>query len=185
VDKLNPRDRSIFDEERFAWDPADPFYSAFKEEHFDKSRFDSGKADHEIAEADEIYRFFWLRTFHNPYSFRVLRSGNDKVLVVKKTDGYGGYEPGSLVVNKTIKLNDQEWCNFLDLLDGADFWNKKKLSIGNLAKDGSFWSIEGIREHRYYVAGEQSPAGGKFREACIYLMRISGEHIDENAQEFY
>jgi hypothetical protein len=191
VAELSPETRSVYkkrltDEgETIVSDESGKFYAAFEEERYTPEKFRDGAAFPEIAAADESYRFFWLRTFHNPVAVRLSRTGDDKFLSVKQTDGRGGYDFGKLIVNETRRLKDSEWCGFIRLLDEADFWNKNKLDLLTLAHDGAMWNIEGVREQRYYIAGEQSPRTGKFREACIYLMRISGLKIDENSEEFY
>lgn len=185
ISDLDARHRSVFDKESFGTQSDDKFYSAFQEERFEKDTFQNGKAYPEIAMADEIYRFFWLRTFHNPVIIRAYSLGDEKFIIVKQTDGHGKYETEKLILNRTRKLNDEEWCEFINLLDRADFWNMKKIEVGTLAQDGAFWNIEGVRDQRYYIAGEQSPIEGEFREACIYLMKISGLEIDKNGSEFY
>lgn len=191
IDELKLQDRSvftkskIFDQSDSATQRNDDLFTAFEEELFEKDKFQNGKAFPEIAMADEIYRFFWLRTFHNPVMIRLHRIGDKKYIVAKQTDGRSGYEIGKLVFNKTRQLSDEEWCRFIILLDKANFWTKSKIDVGHLANDGAFWNVEGVRDGRYYITGEQSPRTGKFRDACIYLMRISGLDINENAWEFY
>lgn len=83
------------------------------------------------------------------------------------------------------KLSDSEWCEFINLLDKADFWNRQKMDIGTLSQDGAMWSLEGVREDRYYVVGVLSPIDGPFYDACLYLMKISGLDIDEHSPDFY
>jgi hypothetical protein len=183
--KLTPQTRSPFDNKEFFKEQNDKFYAAFQEERFETEKLQNGKLYPEIAQASEIYRFFWLRTFHSPIIIRIYSKDNEKYIISKQTDGRGGYYAGNLVFNKTRKLEDSEWCEFLRLLDEADFWNKKEIEVAKLANDGSFWHLEGVSGQRYFIAGEQSPQESKFRDACIYLMRISGLNIDENSEEFY
>ncbi len=187
IDDLKPQDYTPFEDLKLSTNSkrVTDFYSAFGEDFFEKDKFYDGKAFPKIAMAGELYRFFWLRTFHNPVVIRVYRIGNEKFIVSKKTDGMGGYDYGKLIFNQSRKLSDSEWCEFIGLLEKADFWNKKKVDVNKLANDGAMWDVEGVREKRYYMAGEQSPKQSEFRDACIYLMRISGLHIDENAWEFY
>ena len=187
IDELKPQDHTPFADTEFVADDkrVTDFYSAFGEEFFEKNKFNDGKAFPEIAMADEIYRFYWLRTFHNPVVIRVYRIGNEEFIVSKKTDGSGGYNYGKLIFNQSRKMSNSEWCEFIGLMEKADFWNRKKVDVKKLANDGAMWDIEGVRENRYYMTGEQSPKQGEFREVCIYLMRISGLNIDENAWEFY
>ena len=44
----------------------------------------------------EIYRFTWLRTFHNPIVIRIERKGGSIELTAKASNGAGGYKPGKL-----------------------------------------------------------------------------------------
>lgn len=183
--KLIPQTRSPFDNKEVFREKNDKFYSVFQEERFETETLRNGKLYPEIAQASEIYRFFWLRSFHNPIVIRLYSIDNKKYIVSKQADGRGGYNTEKLVFNKTRKLQDSEWCEFIRLLDEADFWNKEEIEVAKLANDGSFWHLEGVSGQKYFIAGEQSPQEGKFREACIYLMRISGLNIDENSEEFY
>ncbi|MEQ1643091.1 MAG: hypothetical protein ABL959_06570 [Pyrinomonadaceae bacterium] len=182
---LNDADRSVYTDSKFSSQPDEKFYSSFLEERFEKAKFEDEENYPDIANADEIYRFFWLRTFHNPYVFRAYRIGDDKFIVSKMTDGKGGYGIGTVADQKTRQLTDAEWCEFIALLDKANFWSKEKVDVKKLANDGAMWEMEGYRERRYYITGEQSPAGGEFREACLYLMQLSGFKIEEIVWEFY
>lgn len=174
---------SIFDKNDFESGNRELIYRAFEEDSPTDLKPDQSKSSD--LEVDEMYRFFWLRTFHEPFLFRIYRSGGQFYLVAKRTDGKAGYEFGNLVTDTTRTLRDSEWCEFVRLLDQADFWNMDRIKVETLAHDGSFWVMEGFRESRYFVAGQQSPAGGDFREACIYLMKLSGIKVDENSAEFY
>ena len=170
---------SVFNDPRYTLWQGDRFYSDFQEEQIERTVVDNGESFQKVDTVNEIYRFIWLRTFHTPSMFRAYRIGTDKFLVSKEFNGTG------LTVDKTQKLNDGEWCELIRLLDEADFWNMSKIEIGTLAHDGAFWIVEGLREGRFYVAGQQSPKGGEYRDACIYLMKLSDLNIDENAPEFY
>ncbi len=63
----------------------------------------------EMAQSPDThaYRFLWLRTFHQPIAVRLLvnRDGSG-VLIAKRLDGMGGYEPGNLVQNETQPLSE-------------------------------------------------------------------------------
>lgn len=185
INELNSETRSVFEHSIYSSEPSDEFFQAFQEERFEKDKFHNGKDFPDIAQPTEIYRFFWLRTFHNPVVIRVYRIGGEKYIVAKQTDGKGGYEPGKLIRNVSRKLSDSEWCEFINLLDKADFWNRQKMDIGTLSQDGAMWSLEGVREDRYYVVGVLSPIDGPFYDACLYLMKISGLDIDEHSPDFY
>lgn len=57
----------------------------------------------------EIYRFTWLRTFHNPIMIRAQKVKSNFTLTVKRLSVQGGYEPGQIIMNKTFKIKETEW----------------------------------------------------------------------------
>src|SRR5271157_4689551 len=76
------------------------------------------------SQTAQSYRFLWLRTFHHPVSAR-LQVANDgsAELVVKVLSGAGGYKPGHLIQNRTVKVAKEGVDYFLELLNKADFWS--------------------------------------------------------------
>lgn len=185
IDDINSKTRSVFNSTEFFSEPSDELFKVFQEEKFEGNKFHNGKAFPDIAQPSEIYRFFWLRSFHNPVVIRIYRIGGEKYIVAKQTDGKAGYQMGNLVKSVSRKLTDSEWCEFINLLDKADFWSKNKLDLATLSNDGAMWDLEGARDGRYYASGEQSPVDGSFYDACLYLMKISGLNIDEHSPDFY
>jgi hypothetical protein len=163
--------------------------TAFDERKFDTETLTNGKANLELARASEIYRFFWLRSFHRPVVIKVYELNGERYINLKLTDGKSASEPGLLVTNATRKLSNVEWCEFVALLDSSDFWKMDKMDVSRLANDGSFWILEGVRAsekgRRYYIAGEQSPVGGDFYRACLELMKLAGLNIDVDDPSFY
>ena len=186
---LGPSDRSAYSDSEFSGQIENRFLDSFDERPFDKQTLTNGKAYPDLAQADEIYRFFWLPTFHNPPVVRVHQLRGERFLVAKMTDGKSGYDSGNLISTVSKKLTDEEWCELLALLEKAQFWQKEKINPHYLAQDGSFWILEGVKsgskDRRYYVAGEQSPDEGPFRDACVYMMRLSGLPIDGDGEDFY
>ena len=132
----------------------------------------------------EDYRFLWLRSFHHPISVRIWRVDDQSFITLKELNGAGGYEPGSLIVNRTRQLNLNDYQTFNQLLEKACFWNlpTTETAMGN---DGAEWILEGVRHGRYHVVDRWSPETGDYREACLYLLKISGIGIDETSQELY
>lgn len=125
------------------------------------------------ATEGEYYRFLWLRSFHRPIAVRIWRTGNKSSLLVKEMDGAGGYEPGKLVINETRPLTEAEWKEFLGLLDKSCYWQmpvNKEIAM----TDGAQWILEGARKGRYHIVDRQSPESGDYREACLFLLKISG-----------
>ena len=119
---------------------------------------------------DEIYRFTWLRTFHNPIAIRIEKQDGNYTLYWKLANGAGGYDPGELEINKQKTLDKKIWEEFISKLNGADFWNLGVVHNEN-GKDGSQWILEGKSTNKYHVVDRWSPGkGSKFYECCDYLL---------------
>jgi cell fate regulator YaaT (PSP1 superfamily) len=57
----------------------------------------------------EMYRFTWLRTFHNPIAIRIEKENNNYKLYWKLCNGAGGYDPGELIIDKQKKVDKITW----------------------------------------------------------------------------
>lgn len=125
----------------------------------------------------EIYRFTWLRTFHNPYIFTIVISEKNSFIIVKKLDGAGGYKPGKLVRNDTLKINSEDKDMFIKSLEESKFWtletNEKVMGL-----DGAEWLLEGRKKGNYHLVKRWSPKNGNFRESCLKMLQIS--NVKEN-----
>lgn len=87
-----------------------------------------------------IYRFTWLRTFHEPISIRV-EIGKDfkSRLFVKECNGKGGYAPGILIVNEKRELSTEETKEFLKIIKENTSWD---IGIKDKGEDPKKVSIE-------------------------------------------
>ncbi len=76
---------SVFEEKEFAVGDPTAIYSAFEERSPEayplKQR---GSREHDI---DEMYRFFWLRTFHRPFLFEFIGRGLSSIWSQSKPTG--------------------------------------------------------------------------------------------------
>ena len=122
----------------------------------------------------EIYRFLWLRTFHRAVAIKAVRHAYDFEVHYLETDGLGGYEPGKLIVKNKFAMSQTQWCEFMDLLDKADFWHLPTQADRVVGTDGSRWILEGVRENRYHLVDRWTPDSGDFREACLFLLKVTG-----------
>lgn len=121
----------------------------------------------------ESYRFLWLRSFHHPIVMRVRRSvGAAPSLFVKQLSGAGGYDPGKLVINQTRSLTEAEWNEFISLLEKSCYW-RMPVTEERMLADGAQWILESVKDHRYYIIDRQSPESGNYREACLFLLKMS------------
>ena len=132
----------------------------------------------------EIYRFLWLRTFHRAVAIKAVRHAYDFEVHYLETTGMGGYEPGKLLVKNKYNVTQAQWCEFMDLLDKADFWNLPTIDR-EVGLDGSDWILEGVRENRYHIVDRWTPDSGDFREACLFLLKVTGRDQSIPKNEVY
>jgi hypothetical protein len=137
-----------------------------------------------ITDDSEVYRFLWLRTFHHPLVVAIKRKDGLTTLSTVETNGAGGYEPREIIKSKTFQLKDDEYCNFIRLLNKSDFWEMTS-NKGISGTDGAQWIMEGVKNGRYHITERWSPADGQFREACVYLLQLSGVDVDKLGDELY
>ena len=128
----------------------------------------------------EIYRFLWLRTFHNPIVIRIEKNEKEFKLYWKRSNGEGGYEAGKIVENKSIELSKKQWSEFKKFLKNSNFW--KNPSIKNdediiQVTDGSQWVLEGIKDYEYHISEID------VFKPCWYLIELTEMKIPKN--EFY
>lgn len=126
----------------------------------------------ESTNKEEAYRFLWLRTFDEPISLRILKAESGTTIVIKKSDGKSGYEPGKLVIDTTKSLSAEEWQKFMILLENNCFWGMRSWN-DNLGLDGTTWILEGVKNGRHHLVARWSPGGGDFQQACEYLLQLS------------
>jgi len=124
----------------------------------------------------EVYRFLWLRTFHNPIAVRIQRSDDHYVLVGKELSGAGGYEPGELVRDTTIDLSSEQVVQLKRLIDQSGYWSMGADS--SLGDDGAQWILEVVSNGRYRVVDRWTPGyNGKessYRTLCLRMVALSG-----------
>lgn len=132
----------------------------------------------------EVYRFLWLRTFHHPIFVRVERKGNSIDLFSKESNGAGGYEPGKVIKTKKTTIDIEQWLEFLNLLEKTNYW-KMPIEDKRVGFDGSQWILEGVKDNRYHIVDRWSPKNVEYKEACIYLLKLSGIDTDRLGDELY
>ncbi len=127
----------------------------------------------------EIYRFTWLRTFHNPISIRIEKKEDEHSLYWKLCDGAGGYESGKLVQNKQEKIEKKVWTTFSQMVQRINFWELESTE-NKLGSDGSRWILEAKTKDKYHVVVRWTPSNkSKFYETCDYLIRLTNLEINE------
>ena len=126
----------------------------------------------------ETYRFTWLRTFHNPISIRLEKRDNEYLLFVKRANGAGGYSPGKLVQNDTIRITENQWDNVISKIYNLNFWEIPTVEKSNLiVMDGAEWIFEARKNDKYNMVYRQSGKGTEIKELCMMLYDLSGLKI--------
>ena len=131
----------------------------------------------------EIYRFVWLRTFHNPISIRIERQQNIYLLTWKLCNGAGGYEPGQLTIAKQKQIDDANWGKFKTLLNQIDFWNTDT-EIETMGFDGSQWILEGKEGSKYHVVDRWTPRGDNYSQCCDFLIELTDLTFNEKDSKY-
>jgi len=141
-----------------------------------------------LSQADsriEAYRCLWLPSFHHPMSVRITRSGERISLKVIVLDGAGGYDPGWIAVNRTLKIESNEWTELLRSLDATQFWNMPSRDPDPAGEDGDQLIVEGVKNGHYHGVdrwGAQTRAYARF---CKYFLDLSRIHYQKQWDEYH
>jgi len=128
----------------------------------------------------ETYRFTWLRSFHQPIVCRLVHSADQNTLIVKMSNGKGGYGPGEITVENCIILSEKEWRQFEKIINQIDFWNQSTIEKTDIiGADGADWILEGFKDKKYHVVVRWSGKEKEISKACLYLLELSELTINE------
>ncbi len=79
---------------------------------------------------------------------------------------------------RTRRLTTDEWYKFIKLLRQASYWQLSTESK-NGGKDGAQWILEGKKDKQYHLVDRWTPRRGSYSEACLYLLKLSGQKRQE------
>jgi hypothetical protein len=134
--------------------------------------------------AREEYRFLWLRTFHKPIAIRMWSESLGAQMRIVRLSGAGGYDPGHIESDTTIRITPEDWKRFRDCIAEAQFWEMPtKESPEELGMDGSQWILEARNAARYHVVDRWTPRGGAYADCCRMLITLAKLQIPKD--EFY
>lgn len=114
----------------------------------------------------KVFRFTWLRTFHDPIVIGLLNS-NDSISLYWKV----GDEAGKTIEYKEKTLKSKEWDDFVATIDSIYFWNLPTTESEILGNDGAQWILEGKEFGKYHVVDRWS--GGIIKQVCLKLLEIT------------
>ncbi len=126
---------------------------------------------------ERIYRFTYLRTFHNPVVIGLENNGGEVRVYWKVSDGAGGYEPGEIIEDKEKKLTIDDWDDFEGKINRIKFWQLAALDEGLSGFDGSQWILEGKTRDKYHVVDRWG--GGTISEVCSRLIELTDLEIED------
>jgi len=129
----------------------------------------------------ESYRFLWLRTFHNPISIRVENRNSGGKLWITRLSVKGGYDPGSVLAQKTIEITATQWEDITNTISSAGFWDMPSEDDNRSSADGAQWILEGLKQGRYHVVDRWSPkeesnnkrALERYVAACVGFLKLA------------
>lgn len=128
---------------------------------------------------DDVYRFTWLRSFHNPVVIRFQKHENEYILTTKEMPDNGKYIPNEFVVNSSQHLSTAKWDKLEFKLGRMNFWNMVTLDPEPRPMDGADWIFEAKVNGRYHFVTRQF-GEIDFRECCKYLLQLSKLKIRED-----
>ena len=129
--------------------------------------------------SNEIYRFTWLRTFHNPIAIRIEKNGHDYILFWKQCSGAGGYEPGNIEVSTQRVISKVQWDKFKSKVHTLNFWNMNTNEGETLGTDGSRWILEGKEANKYHVVDRWTPnEKSNFYRCCDFLIQLTDLNVN-------
>jgi hypothetical protein len=120
------------------------------------------------------FRFTWNRTFHRPIALRLEEQADGTwLLYTKIANGAGGYDWGSLEVNKrrvvpTTKAN----ALVAKLAPGTRFWSLP-VRDDRVGLDGAGWIIEARSGDEYHYIIRWSPEKGEVRDIGLAFIALS------------
>jgi hypothetical protein len=127
---------------------------------------------------DNIYRFTWIRSFHNPVVIRFQKHGNEYILTTKEMISNDRYIPNEFVVNTSQHLTAAKWKKLEFKLGRINFWNKASIDSEPTATDGAQWILEAKVDGKYHFV-QRMFVEMDLKECCKYLLQLSKLKIRE------
>ncbi len=123
-------------------------------------------------------RFSYIPSFSPSIFIRIHKVGESYVLVAKRMDGAGGYEPGSIASSKEISLSRKEVAEFRRLLSEEALFEEQADPCSR-GFDGSEWLFELVDPQGYRMVKRWSPTDGAGYELGQHLLHLVGWNIEE------
>ena len=132
--------------------------------------------------SSESYRFLWLRSFRQPIAIRMtMRPDGSSQLIGVEMTGKNGHDPGVIATTEVVEISQEQIHQFQDLLQTTEYWSTPTVDVRlheERIRDGAEWMLEGVRDGRYHVVARVSPQNETYREACLYLLKLSKIEVE-------
>ena len=126
-----------------------------------------------------IYRFTWLRSFHNPISIRLEKNEKSAKLYWKIGKGAGGYEPKGIKTGGKRYLSVEEFDKFMFFFNNTNFHNLPNETY-MLMCDGASWTFEYKTKDCFKAHRTNIPEANKtFKECCLFLLELTNIKVKE------
>jgi hypothetical protein len=125
--------------------------------------------------AETVYRWFWLPTFEHPICVRVGKKLDGAELKVIVLDGKGGYAPGQIALEKSLRLRQDQWEKIAQGVEKLGFWGMSTQEMRNFGvDDGTLLSLEGIRPGGHHVVFRSSPISRDYEDLFLSVAGLAG-----------
>lgn len=151
----------ISKEDKKCWEAK--ILSKFKEKYLENYEF------------EESYRLVLLPTFDKPLIIQISNFGSQKVLMIKKLSGEGGFgleKFGKLSFERSRTLSESEWNILIRLIDEMSFFNTSPLTNEDPVPDGALWRLEG-KKGKFTHEVQRITPDGKFRAVISQFLKIA------------
>ena len=125
-----------------------------------------------------IYRFTWLRSFHDPISIRIEKINDKYNLYWAIGKGTGGYKVKGFKRKEKRKISSKEWQDFELLLNKANYKNLAYEEYVSIT-DGATWTLE-HKESDLFEAKKTNNPSKEFESLCLYLIKLANIKIKKD-----
>jgi len=151
----------------------------FVSEWYSKHLSAMGEPSLQCVSRYPVYRFLWLRTFHDPIAVRVEKRKDGMHLFAVELDGAGGYEPGNESRRVGRKLSVQEAAAFAKAMAAARVFDAPdKAGMGGT--DGARWIVEARDGERYQLHDVWTPESGRVHDLGKMFIALTGWSVPQD-----
>lgn len=120
-----------------------------------------------------VYRFMWLRSFHNPIAVRVEQHDDGMHLAAVELEGADSYEFGKQARRIERMLSIEEVHRFSEALAQAEIWTAS-VEQKQEGLDGARWIVEARDGKRYRLQDVWTPEHGRVHSLGKTFLALTG-----------